>query len=54
MEGALAPLALHPQIRVILLINAHLLLALDVYHFLLRLASIAQHLFVVGEYVLAT
>ena len=49
MERSLTPLALHPQVRVVLLIQRHLLLPLNIDLLLFSLAFITKNVCVLGE-----
>ena len=51
MEGALASLALDPQVGVVLLVDTHFLLSFDVDLLLLRLAALAEHFRIVCKHV---
>lgn len=54
MEGALATLALHPEVCVVLLINRHLLLPLNVDMLLFGLAAVTKHISLLSQHVLAS
>ena len=51
MEGSLASLALHPQVGIVLLIDTHFLLSLDVDLLLFRLATLAKNFSIVCKNV---